>query len=82
VPALIREEVPLGLSPWDFELAKANQLESEKRKVRWILMGSSLKGLGSRISIPLLAGDLTSPAGRTFCRIYEKGFVCHRCHLL
>jgi len=35
-------------------------------------VGSTLKGFRPRISIPLLAGDLTPPTGGTFCRIYEK----------
>jgi hypothetical protein len=45
-------------------------------------MASALHGLCCWISIPLLAGDLTSPAGRAFGRVYEKGFIRHLSHLL
>jgi hypothetical protein len=45
-------------------------------------MASALESFGSWVPIPLLAGDLTSPASRAFRRIYEKGFICHLSHLL
>jgi hypothetical protein len=77
VPALIRKEIPLRFPSWDFDFIEPHQFECEKGKIRWILMGSSLKGLGSRISVPLFTGDLASPAGCTLGRIYEKGFICH-----
>jgi hypothetical protein len=74
---LISEEVPFGFPSRDFYFIEPHQFECEKGKIRWILMVSSLKGLGSRIPIPLFAGDLTPPAGRTLRCIYEKGFICH-----
>ena len=77
MPALISEEVPFGFSPWDFHFIESYQFKCEEGKIRWVLVGSTLKGFRPRISIPLLAGDLTSPTGRAFGRIYEKGFVCH-----
>jgi hypothetical protein len=75
VPALIREEVPLGFASWNFYFAKPHQFEREKGKIPWILMSPSLKGFGPWIPIPLFTGDLTSTAGRTLRRIYEKGFI-------
>jgi hypothetical protein len=75
--ALIRKEVPLGFASRDIYFIESDQFECEKGKIPWILMVSSLKGFGSGIPIPLLAGDLASPAGRTLRCIYEKGFICH-----
>jgi hypothetical protein len=45
-------------------------------------MTPGLKGFGPRILIPLLAGDLASPAGCAFGRIDEKRFIRHLSHLL
>jgi hypothetical protein len=75
--ALIGEEVPLRFPSWDFYFIEPYQFECEKGKIRWVLMISSLNGLGSRIPVPLLTSDLTPPTGCAFGRIYEKGFICH-----
>jgi hypothetical protein len=72
VPALVREEIPFGFSSWDFHLIESDQFKCCSGKVRWILMISSLVGFGSRILVPLLAGNLTSSACCAFCCIYEK----------
>jgi hypothetical protein len=75
--ALIREKVPFRFPSRDFYFIEPHQFECEKGKIRWILMISSLNGPGSRVPIPLFTRDLASPAGCTFGRIYEKGFICH-----
>jgi hypothetical protein len=81
VSALIRKEVPLRI-PILFELAEPHQLKCEKAQVPRVLMTSGLEGFGPRILIPLLAGDLASPAGCAFGRIDEKRFIRHLSHLL
>jgi hypothetical protein len=63
--ALIRKEVPLGFPSWDIYFIESHQFECEKGKIRWILMGPSLNGLGSRVPVPLFTGDLASSAGCT-----------------
>jgi hypothetical protein len=81
VPALIREEVPFGVSTF-LKLTEPHQFIGEEAEICGVLMASALESLGSRISIPLFAGDLTPPTCRAFRRIYEKGFICHLSHLL
>jgi hypothetical protein len=72
----------LGSPSRDFHFIESYQFKCEETKIRWILMVSSLNGLRSWIPVPLFAGDLTSPTGGAFRRIYEKGFICHLSHLL
>jgi len=81
VSALVREKIPFRVSPC-LDFTESDQLKCEKTQVRRILMTSGLEGFGPRILIPLLAGDLASPAGRAFGRIDEKRFIRHLSHLL
>jgi hypothetical protein len=76
VPTLIRKKIPLRI-PIVFELAEPHQLKREEGEVSGILMISGLDGFCRRVLIPLLAGDLASPAGCTFGRIDEKRFIRH-----
>jgi hypothetical protein len=79
---LVREEIPLRLSPCHFYLIEPHQFECRDGEIRWILVVSSLEGFGSRVFIPLLAGNLTASASSTLYCIYEKGFIRHLRHLL
>jgi hypothetical protein len=81
VSALIREEVPFRVSP-GLDFTESDELKCEKAKVRRVLMTSGLDGFCPWIFIPLLAGNLASPAGCAFGRINEKRFIRHLSHLL
>jgi|MudIll2142460700_1097286.scaffolds.fasta_scaffold2422916_1 hypothetical protein len=59
---LIGEEIPLRRS-LDLELTESHQLEGLEGEIWRILMASKLRGFGSRISIPLFTGHLTSTTG-------------------
>lgn len=76
VSALVGEKIPFRVFPC-LDFAESDQLEREKAQVRRVLMTSGLKSFGPRILIPLLAGDLASPAGRAFGRIDKKRFIRH-----
>ncbi len=70
--ALIREKIPCRLIAGD--LIESNQFPGIKGQVRRILVTSPIYCLFRCFLIPLLAGNLTTSASRTFAGVDEIGF--------